>query len=168
MNPGKIVDPPRMDDRDLFRYPPGYREREGGRSLPVVLDWSSTDGFLGATERCNNNGACRSYGSEVMCPSFRITDDERHSTRGRANALRLALTGQLGSDALDSPRNGRGDGAVRVVQGVPAGVPHRRRHGAHEARMDARAQRPARRSACATGWSRRSRGSPRRRAASRP
>ncbi|HSH74909.1 MAG TPA: FAD-binding and (Fe-S)-binding domain-containing protein, partial [Longimicrobiales bacterium] len=99
MNPGKIVDPPRMDDRALFRYRPGY----AGRELPVVLDWSASGGLLGAVERCDNNGACRKSRPEVMCPSFRATQDERHSTRGRANALRLALTGQLGPDGLDGP-----------------------------------------------------------------
>ena len=99
MNPGKIVDPPRMDDRALFRYTPGY----AGSALPVVLDWSAEGGFLGAVERCNNNGACRKSDPGVMCPSFRVTQDERHSTRGRANALRLAITGQLGDNGLDSP-----------------------------------------------------------------
>ena len=99
MNPGKIVAPPRMDDRSLFRYAPGY----SGRELPVVLDWSAEGGFLAAVERCNNNGACRKYEPDVMCPSFRVTHDERHSTRGRANALRLASTGQMGAEGLDSP-----------------------------------------------------------------
>ena len=99
MNPGKIVRPPRMDDRALFRYGPGYAERP----LPVVLDWSAERGLLAAVERCNNNGACRKSDPGVMCPSFRVTHDERHSTRGRANALRLALTGQLGEGALESP-----------------------------------------------------------------
>jgi len=99
MNPGKIVDPPRVDDRSLLRYPPGY----AARPLPVVLDWSESGGLLGAVERCNNNGACRKSEAGVMCPSFRVTHDERHSTRGRANALRLALTGQLGPDGLDTP-----------------------------------------------------------------
>lgn len=101
LNPGKIVDPPRMDDRSLFRFHPGY----AGRALPVVLDWSATGGLLGAVERCDNNGTCRKSNPGVMCPSFRVTQDERHSTRGRANALRLALTGQLGNgtDGLDSP-----------------------------------------------------------------
>jgi len=104
MNPGRIVDPPRMDDRSLFRYHPAYENRVG-RTLPVVLDWSATGGLLGAVERCDNNGACRKSDPEVMCPSFRATGDERHSTRGRANALRLALTGQLGQGGagLDSP-----------------------------------------------------------------
>ena len=105
LNPGKIVDPPRMDDRSLFRYAPGY----AARPLPVVLDWGATEGLLGAVERCDNNGACRKLEPEVMCPSFRVTGDERHSTRGRANGLRLALTGQLdprtgdGGSGLDSP-----------------------------------------------------------------
>ena len=99
LNPGKIVDPPRMDDRSLMRYHRGYQP------LPVttVLDWSSWGGWSGATEMCNNNGACRKTDPGVMCPSFRATGDERHTTRGRANALRLALTGQLGADALTSP-----------------------------------------------------------------
>ncbi len=101
MNPGKIVDPPRMDDRTLFRYPPDYAARP--LPLPVVLDWSAEGGLLTAVERCNDNGACRKSDPGVMCPSFRATADERHSTRGRANALRLALTGQLGPDALDAP-----------------------------------------------------------------
>ncbi len=51
---------------------------------------------------CNNNGACRSLAGGVMCPSFRVTGDEQHVTRGRANSLRLAITGQLGPDALTS------------------------------------------------------------------
>jgi len=98
-NPGKIVRPPRMDDRALFRYSPSYRPEP----LATALDWSEWRGFAGAIEMCNNNGACRQREPGVMCPSFRATADERHSTRGRANALRLALTGQLGPDAWDSP-----------------------------------------------------------------
>jgi Fe-S oxidoreductase len=51
-------------------------------------------------EMCNNNGACRALDRGVMCPSYRVTRDERDVTRGRANTLRLAITGQLGTDAL--------------------------------------------------------------------
>ena len=58
--------------------------------------------MLGAVEMCNNNGACRGFDSGVMCPSYRVTRDETHLTRGRANTLRLALTGQLGADAMTS------------------------------------------------------------------
>ena len=100
MNPGRIVDPPRMDDRSLLRYPPGYRARPHG----TALDWSQWRGFARAVEMCNNNGACRKTAPGVMCPSYRVTRDEQHVTRGRANTLRLALTGQLGPDALASER----------------------------------------------------------------
>lgn len=101
-NPGKIVRAPRMDDRSLFRYPPDYR----GEEIEPVLDWSAypgaSQGFLGAIEMCNNNGTCRKLDGGAMCPSYRATRDEQHVTRGRANTLRLALTGQLGSGAFTS------------------------------------------------------------------
>ncbi len=97
-NPGKIVRAPKMDDRSLFRFKPEYR------ALPVdtALDWSEWGGFAPAAEMCNNNGACRARDAGVMCPSYRATGDEQHLTRGRANTLRLALTGQLGPEALVS------------------------------------------------------------------
>jgi Fe-S oxidoreductase len=102
LNPGKIVDPPKMDDRTLFRYSPGYRVGD----LKTVLDWSAYPGagggFQGAVEMCNNNGACRKLEGGVMCPSYRATRNEKDVTRGRANTLRLAISGQLGPDALAS------------------------------------------------------------------
>ena len=102
LNPGKIVGAPRMDDRTLFRYPPGYRVGE----MKTALDWSAYPGagggFQGAVEMCNNNGACRKLEGGVMCPSYRITRNEADVTRGRANSLRLAISGQLGPDALSS------------------------------------------------------------------
>ncbi|WGS23851.1 MULTISPECIES: FAD-binding and (Fe-S)-binding domain-containing protein [unclassified Bradyrhizobium] len=102
LNPGKIVDPPRMDDRSLFRFAPDYRVGE----LKTVLDWSAYPGagggFQGAVEMCNNNGACRKLEGGVMCPSYRATRNEADVTRGRANTLRLAISGQLGPDALAS------------------------------------------------------------------
>src|SRR4051794_19097655 len=97
-NPGKIVRPPKMDDRSLFRFKPGYRQTP----LDTVLDWSEWGSFASAAEMCNNNGACRKSDPGVMCPSYRATGDEAHLTRGRANTLRLALSGQLGPDALVS------------------------------------------------------------------
>ena len=96
MNPGKIVDPPRMDDRELFRYGPRYR----AKPLPVATDWSPSGGFARAVEACNNNGACRKMDPGVMCPSYRVTREESDTTRGRANVLRLAMTGQLGAEGL--------------------------------------------------------------------
>ena len=102
LNPGKIVDAPKMDDRTLFRYPPDYRVKE----LKTALDWSAYPGagggFQGAVEMCNNNGACRKLEGGVMCPSYRATRNEKDVTRGRANTLRLAISGQLGPDALAS------------------------------------------------------------------
>jgi FAD/FMN-containing dehydrogenase/Fe-S oxidoreductase len=102
LNPGKIVDAPKMDDRALFRYAPDYHVGE----LKTALDWSAYPGagggFQGAIEMCNNNGACRKLEGGVMCPSYRTTRDEKDVTRGRANTLRLAISGQLGPDALSS------------------------------------------------------------------
>ncbi len=97
-NPGKIVRASKMDDRTLFRYKPGYAP------LPIEtqLDWSDWGGFSAAIEMCNNNGTCRKSNPGVMCPSYRATLDEQHVTRGRANTLRLAVTGQLGRDAFTS------------------------------------------------------------------
>jgi FAD/FMN-containing dehydrogenase/Fe-S oxidoreductase len=102
LNPGKIVDAPKMDDRSLFRFKPDYRVAE----LKTKLDWSAWPGagggFQGAVEMCNNNGACRKLEGGVMCPSYRATRNEKDVTRGRANTLRLAISGQLGPDALSS------------------------------------------------------------------
>jgi Fe-S oxidoreductase len=101
MNPGKIVRAPKQDDRSIHRFRPGYRTArvEGG------LDWSEwtvpgaeSVGLAAAVEMCNNNGHCRKFDAGTMCPSFRATGDEQHLTRGRANTLRLALSGQLGDD----------------------------------------------------------------------
>ena len=100
------------------------RRAEDGRSQPVPLqaglrrrpplatglDWSEHEvgpenrgrGFAAAVEMCNNNGHCRKFDAGTMCPSYRVTHDEQHVTRGRANSLRLALSGQLGPDALAS------------------------------------------------------------------
>ncbi|MBT5497487.1 MAG: FAD-binding protein [Alphaproteobacteria bacterium] len=98
MNPGKIVHPPKFDDRSLLRFKPGYESLK----LDTALDWSEWGGLGGAVEMCNNNGACRKFDAGVMCPSFRATQDEQHLVRGRANTLRLALSGQLGEDAFTS------------------------------------------------------------------
>ncbi|MCG8415722.1 MAG: FAD-binding protein [Pseudomonadales bacterium] len=97
-NPGKIVDAHKMDDRNIMRFAPGYAPI----ALDTQLDWSEWQGFDRAVEMCNNNGACRKANVGTMCPSYRISKSEQHLTRGRANTLRLALTGQLGKDAFTS------------------------------------------------------------------
>jgi len=97
-NPGKIVNPHKMDDRHIMRFAPGYAPVK----IASSLDWSDWGGFDRAIEMCNNNGACRKANVGTMCPSYRVTKEEQHLTRGRANTLRLALTGQLGKDAFTS------------------------------------------------------------------
>jgi len=122
-SPKRIVDPPKMDDTRLMRFPPAYKVI----AIRTALDWSAWNvqnnpvteqtsapgsggdpalGFAKAVEMCNNNGHCRKFDAGTMCPSYRVTRDEKHLTRGRANTLRLALSGQLdgikGEDALAS------------------------------------------------------------------
>jgi FAD/FMN-containing dehydrogenase/Fe-S oxidoreductase len=117
LSPKRIVDPPKMDDATLFRFPPSYKV------IPIktALDWSAWDvqndpvteettapgtggdpaqGFAKAVEMCNNNGHCRKFDAGTMCPSYRVTRDESASTRGRANTLRLAVSGKIGTDGI--------------------------------------------------------------------
>jgi len=117
--PQRMVNPPKMDDTRLMRFPPGFKVIP----LKPALDWSGWNvqsdavteetsapgtggdpagGFAKAVEMCNNNGHCRKFDADTMCPSYRVTRDEKHLTRGRANTLRLALSGQLGSEGLAS------------------------------------------------------------------
>lgn len=100
LNPGKIVRPLRFDNQAISRYPQGYVSALPGAS---ALDWSAWGSFGQAVEMCNNNGTCRKLAGGAMCPSYRVTRDEQHLTRGRANTLRLALSGQLGGNVFLSP-----------------------------------------------------------------
>jgi FAD/FMN-containing dehydrogenase/Fe-S oxidoreductase len=87
LNPGRVVNAPPMTAN--LRYDPARPAHE-----PVtVFDYSKQEGFVRSVEMCNGNGACRKTEDGTMCPSYRATRDERDSTRGRANALRLALAG---------------------------------------------------------------------------
>ncbi len=96
MNPGKIVDAGPVDAN--LRYGVGYRVHE----TPTLFHFREDGGFAAAVEMCNGVGACRKTLVGTMCPSYIATRDEIHSTRGRANALRLAMSGQLGSAGLAS------------------------------------------------------------------
>ena len=98
MNPGKVFDTPDM--RENLRYGAAY----SAQTLPTKLDWSADGGFAGAIERCNGVGACRKVNAGAMCPSYMATREEEHSTRGRANALRAALSGALPIDEIRSER----------------------------------------------------------------
>ena len=84
LNPGKVVDAPPMTAN--MRYAPGYAPAEP----PTLFDYSKQEGFVRSIELCNGSGVCRKQKGGTMCPSFRATLDEKDSTRGRANALRLA------------------------------------------------------------------------------
>ena len=91
LNPGKIVRPYKSNDRSLMRYKSGYQANK----ITTHYDWSNWGQFSDAVEMCNNNGACRKLDSGVMCPSYRVTKEEKDLVRGRANTLRLALSNQL-------------------------------------------------------------------------
>ena len=98
LNPGKIVDAPDMTEH--LRYGVGYTFE-----VPQTnLDFSANDGFDAAVELCSGVGSCRKVNVGTMCPSFMVTLDEEHTTRGRANALRNALSGQLAPGSLTSRR----------------------------------------------------------------
>jgi Fe-S oxidoreductase len=98
LNPGKIVRPYKSNDRSLMRYKSGYH----AENISTHYDWSNWGQFSDAVEMCNNNGACRKLDSGVMCPSYRVTKEEKDLVRGRANTLRLALSNQLPKDSFVS------------------------------------------------------------------
>ena len=97
-NPGNIVDGDPMTAN--LRYGSDYKPLD----LNLNLDFSATDGFARAVEACNGEGVCRKEGTGTMCPSYMATRDEKHSTRGRANALRATLSGILPPEALTDQR----------------------------------------------------------------
>lgn len=90
-NPGIIVsDPGMLDDLRVDQ------ETDTGPKINKTgFHWRNEGSFERAAAQCNGQGKCRQSGSGAMCPSYRATRDERHSTRGRGNALRLAMTGQI-------------------------------------------------------------------------
>jgi len=98
MNPGNVVDAPAMTE-DL-RYGADYEVME----IKEHLDFSSDQGFHRAVEMCNGAGICRKDTAGTMCPSYMVTREEEHSTRGRANLLRAALSGRLPNEELTSRR----------------------------------------------------------------
>ena len=109
LNPGKIVDAPPLTSS--LRYGSAYVTPE----VPTTFDFSADGGLTRATELCAGVGECRKKRGGTMCPSFQATGDELHSTRGRANTLRLALTGQLPSPP---GRGAGGEGAGLVDPAV--------------------------------------------------
>ena len=96
MNPGKITDAPLMTEN--LRFGSAYRAQEPR----THFDFSADGGFHRAVEMCNGVGACRKKLQGTMCPSYMATLDEAHSTRGRANALRAAISGGLEDGLADA------------------------------------------------------------------
>jgi FAD/FMN-containing dehydrogenase/Fe-S oxidoreductase len=92
-NPGKIVDAPPLTTN--LRFGPKYSARN-----PVTFFDYAAGGVAGAIEMCSGLGACRKTLEGTMCPSYMATRDEQHSTRGRANVLRLTIAGRLGESGL--------------------------------------------------------------------
>lgn len=98
MNPGKVVDGPSPVEN--LRYGTAYKTMD----VPTTFDFSRDGGFARAVELCNGAGVCRKLQTGTMCPSFMATLDEEHSTRGRANALRMVLSGALPPEELTGKR----------------------------------------------------------------
>jgi Fe-S oxidoreductase len=121
LNPGKVVDAPAMTEN--LRYSPDYRPIEP----TTVFDYSRQNGFVRSVEMCNGAGVCRKLAGGTMCPSFRATRDEKDSTRGRANALRLALAAKnedRGSRIEDGDTETRRHGDTEKEMSSPAlGIP---------------------------------------------
>ncbi len=98
MNPGKIVDAPPMDQS--LRYGSQYRTQP----VATIFDWSRDGGFGRSVELCSGLGACRKTNEGTMCPSYMVTREEEHSTRGRANLMRAVLSGVLPAQELTGKR----------------------------------------------------------------
>ncbi|MFN3326424.1 MAG: FAD-binding and (Fe-S)-binding domain-containing protein [Bryobacteraceae bacterium] len=96
LNPGKIVDAPPLTGN--LRYGAGYRTPNPA----TYFDYSEYGGFAGAVDMCSGLGACRKKLEGTMCPSYMVTREEIHATRGRANVLRLAMAGKLDQAGLTS------------------------------------------------------------------
>lgn len=108
LNPGNIVPLPDSPAPTIASIHESTRVRPLGENLPTphldtYFDYTADEGFDHAVELCNGSGVCRKKQGGAMCPSFRATLDERHSTRGRGNALRLAITGQAQSPTSAAP-----------------------------------------------------------------
>ncbi|MCW5882322.1 MAG: anaerobic glycerol-3-phosphate dehydrogenase subunit C, partial [Anaerolineae bacterium] len=101
LNPGKITNAQRMEEN--LRYAGRHGQPYTSQPVKTYFSFTREGGFDRAIEMCNGNGECRKRLSGTMCPSYMVTLEEKHSTRGRANLLRAAINGDLPADALTSP-----------------------------------------------------------------
>jgi len=88
------------DMREHLRYGPAYESVEP----QTKLDFEAEGGFSQLVELCNGCGTCRQTGSDVMCPTWRASDEEVQTTRGRANLLRAAISGELPREEIHTER----------------------------------------------------------------
>ncbi|WP_254764391.1 FAD-binding and (Fe-S)-binding domain-containing protein [Natrinema marinum] len=102
MNPGKVVyrDEDPTDIREHLRYGPDYASLEPR----TALDFDDDGGFSHLVELCNGCGTCRQTDGDVMCPTYRATEEEIATTRGRANLLRAAISGEIDPEELYGDR----------------------------------------------------------------
>ena len=98
MNPGKIVGAQTIEQN--LRYGTRYKDK----NVKTEFQYRAENSFRESVHMCTGVGECRKTLGGTMCPSFKVTRDEEHSTRGRANALRLAMSGQLDNEGLTSER----------------------------------------------------------------
>lgn len=98
LNPGKIIDATPVDES--LRFGSEYRTLP----VPTYFDWSRDGGLAASVELCSGVGACRKTSEGTMCPSYMVTREEEHSTRGRANLLRAVLSGLLPPEELTGRR----------------------------------------------------------------
>ena len=124
MNPGRVVRPAKLDE-DL-RVFVGMPNLAGRQALAFTEDRGS---FARASRRCLGVGRCVTASGGVMCPSYRATGEEQHSTRGRARLLFEMANGEVIEGGWRSTGGGRGARPVPVVQGLQARLPGRRGHG---------------------------------------
>ena len=122
LNPGKVVNAPELTEN--LRWGPSYQTVQ----IQTHLDFTREGGFARAVEMCNGAGVCRKREVGTMCPSYHATMEEEHSTRGRANLLRAALSATCRT--RNSPPSGcTGARSVPGVQGLQTRMSLQRGHG---------------------------------------
>ena len=131
-NPGKIVDSPPLTEN--LRFGAGYVSP----NPRTFFDYSEYGGMGGAVEMCSGLGVCRKTLEGTMCPSYMATREETHTTRGRANVLRLAMSGKLAGAGLGDHGVYRGARSLPRMPRLQSGVPRGRGHGALQERVSRR------------------------------
>jgi len=117
LNPNKLIDPPPMTTHLRYQQS-GYARNAVAADRHSHFQYRSQGGITAAVEQCNGVGACRKLGAGVMCPSFRATRREADCTRGRANALRLAISGQLDKIGGKGTNGSKGGGSGLAHDGL--------------------------------------------------